>query len=34
MEIMFGRDVLIHVVDFFFSTGAKIDRDPMVLTCV
>ena len=33
-RIIFGRCVLLPLADFFFSTGAKIDRDPMVLTCV
>ena len=34
VEIIFGRYVLLDLVDFFFLTGAKIDRDPMVLICV
>ena len=33
-SIIFGRCVKFLPVDFYFSTGAKIDRDSMVLTCV
>ena len=31
-KIIFGMYVLLPLVYFLFLTGAKIDRDPMVLT--